>query len=191
MAPASTAIERLRLAKRTDSSPTELRACCDGAGVKHEEPATVDGTGVCNTLFPVPADVRIFAGGPFAGDILKCQLKPVAASDYAVSFAPSEWVRLNSIFPQGVCDWSKPGVNQSPLDDNWLHYVPPAPGFAWAIRVSATIDFDWPSGCALERTTGVASNPCREISTNNPACNFGLLCHLVTTSNGRASDKPR
>jgi hypothetical protein len=35
-------------------------------------------------------------------------------------------VRLNSIFPQGVCDWSKPGVNQSPLDDSWLHYVPPA-----------------------------------------------------------------
>ena len=109
------------------NKPATLKdACWDSAGVKHEEPATVDGTGVCNTLFPVHADVRIFAGGPLAGDILKCQVKPVTASDYAVTFTPAELVRLNSIFPQGVCDWSKPGVNQSPLDDSWLRYVPPA-----------------------------------------------------------------
>ena len=72
------------------------------------------------------ADVRIAAGGPLAGDIIKCQLKPVTTSDYTVTFTPAELVRLNTIFPQGVCDWSKPGVNQAPADDIWLRYVPPA-----------------------------------------------------------------
>ena len=62
------------------------------------------------------------AGGPRAGDILKCQLKPVATADYNVTFTPSELARLNAIFPSGVCDWSKPGVNQSLPDGVWLSF---------------------------------------------------------------------
>jgi uncharacterized tannase-like protein DUF6351 len=109
------------------NKPATLKdACWDAAGVKHEEPATPDGPGICNTLFPVYADPRIYAGGPLAGDILKCQLKPVASSDYTVSFTSAELARLNAIFPEGVCDWSKPGVNQLPPDDSWLRYVAPA-----------------------------------------------------------------
>jgi hypothetical protein len=57
--------------------------------------------------------VRKEAGGPLAGNILKCQLKPVATSDYQVTFSPAELVRLNAIFPGGVCDWTKPGVGQT------------------------------------------------------------------------------
>jgi hypothetical protein len=46
--------------------------------------------------------------------ILKCQLKPLAASDYApITFLPSQWSRLQTAFAQGVCDWSKPGVGQA------------------------------------------------------------------------------
>ena len=44
---------------------------------------------------------------------LKCQLKPVSAADYSVSFDSAEMARLNAIFPNGVCDWSKAGVSQS------------------------------------------------------------------------------
>ena len=36
--------------------------------------------------------------------------------------------RLKSIFPDGVCDWSRPGVNQRKLKDTWLGY--PTPGNA-------------------------------------------------------------
>jgi hypothetical protein len=54
------------------------------------------------------------AGGPLANNILKCQLKPVSASDYAVQFTAAELADLQSIFPGGVCDWSKPGVGQQP-----------------------------------------------------------------------------
>jgi hypothetical protein len=55
-------------------------------------------------------------------------LKPVAAADYTVSFSPDEFARLNAIFPNGVCDWSRPGVNQKELKDSWLVY--PEPGRA-------------------------------------------------------------
>ena len=67
----------------------------------------------CNTLFPSFAFPRYVAGGPLAANILKCQLKPIDMSDYSVSFTSAELSRLHNIFSDGVCDWSKPGVNQT------------------------------------------------------------------------------
>jgi hypothetical protein len=56
---------------------------------------------------------RQVAGGPLAENILKCQLKPVNAADYApVTFTQAQLARLSAAFPGGVCDWSKPGVGQ-------------------------------------------------------------------------------
>jgi hypothetical protein len=67
----------------------------------------------CNTLFPSYAFPRYVAGGPLAANIIKCQLKPIDLNDYKVSFSSDELTRLHNIFPNGVCDWSKPGVNQT------------------------------------------------------------------------------
>lgn len=67
----------------------------------------------CNTLFPSYAFPRYVAGGPLAANNLKCQLKPIDLTDYAVSFTSAELTRLHNIFPNGVCDWSKPGVNKT------------------------------------------------------------------------------
>jgi hypothetical protein len=67
----------------------------------------------CNTLFPSFAFPRDVAGGPLAANNIKCQLKPIDLADYAVSFISAELTRLHNIFPNGVCDWSKPGVNQT------------------------------------------------------------------------------
>ncbi len=58
---------------------------------------------------------RFAAGGPLAANILKCSLKPLSAGDYQVSFTTTEWQRLQSIFPQGVCDWSRRGAGQVPV----------------------------------------------------------------------------
>jgi hypothetical protein len=59
------------------------------------------------------ASPREAAGGPRAGNILKCQRKPLAAADYApVVFDEALWVRLEAVFPTGVCDWTRPGVGQ-------------------------------------------------------------------------------
>jgi hypothetical protein len=56
------------------------------------------------------------AGEPLADNVLKCQLKPVTDDDFLpATFTPSEKQRLNSIFANGVCDFSKPGVGQDAL----------------------------------------------------------------------------
>jgi hypothetical protein len=40
--------------------------------------------------------------------------------DYKVPFTSDETARLKNIFPGGVCDWSKPGVEQQKLGGTWL-----------------------------------------------------------------------
>lgn len=67
----------------------------------------------CNTLWPSWTAPRIAAGGPVTASTLKCELKPVTAADYKVSFTAAEFDRLKAIFPSGVCDWSKRGVGQT------------------------------------------------------------------------------
>jgi hypothetical protein len=51
---------------------------------------------------------------------VKCRLKPVSPSDYKVAFTAEEMSRLKKAFPSGVCDWSKPGVEQQKLSGTWL-----------------------------------------------------------------------
>ena len=69
----------------------------------------------CSELYPVYSNPRREAGGPLAANVLKCQLKPIVAADYKVSLTAADLTRLKTIFPGGVCDWSKPGVNQTPV----------------------------------------------------------------------------
>lgn len=77
----------------------------------------------CNKLFPPHAGLRLIAGGPLTNDILKCQLKEIDFADYAVEFTAEEQSRLAIIFPQGVCDWNKPGVQQQ-TSQTWLSFGP-------------------------------------------------------------------
>jgi len=89
---------------------------------KIAEPQTFSGSGRCNSLFPSFPSPRQVAGGPLANDIIKCQLKEPDPSDYAVAFTDVELARLGRIFPDGVCDWSRPGVEQRPLQGTWLSF---------------------------------------------------------------------
>jgi Tannase-like family of unknown function (DUF6351) len=52
---------------------------------------------------------------------MKCQLTPLRADDYPVLFTPLQWQRLQQAFPDGVCDYSKPGVAQRGTVP-WLTY---------------------------------------------------------------------
>jgi len=67
------------------------------------------------------ASPRQVAGGPLAENILKCALRPIDRTEYAaVGLTDDQFTRLSAVFPDGVCDFSKPGVGQqdavSPLD---------------------------------------------------------------------------
>jgi len=89
--------------------------CWDATGKRIDESATFDGPGRCNALYPSHRNSRLVAGAQLTDDVLKCQLKPVDSRDYRVTFAAGEMTRLRSVFPVGVCDYSKPGVAQVPL----------------------------------------------------------------------------
>ena len=87
-------------------------ACWDHDATRIDEPFTFDGASSrCNKVFPVHANVRMVAGEPRTVDVLKCQLKPLARSDYAATFTDAEWQRLQNVFPGGVCDYGKAGMN--------------------------------------------------------------------------------
>jgi hypothetical protein len=69
----------------------------------------------CNTLWPSWSFVRKEAGGPLHANTLKCQLKPLNKDDYAISYSSEEWLAMTKTFPEGVCDWTQPGVVDSPV----------------------------------------------------------------------------
>ncbi|MBI1359677.1 MAG: hypothetical protein GC155_05265 [Alphaproteobacteria bacterium] len=91
-------------------------------GKKVEEKASWDGEGGFNQTYPVHSEPRLVAGQPPANDIMKCQLKPVSASDYRVKFTSAQMARLKKIFPDGVCDYQKPGIGQVPLAGAYQKY---------------------------------------------------------------------
>jgi hypothetical protein len=114
------------------AKPAELvESCYDTEGNRIGEPQTYDVhslydnvRGQCNRLYPPHTGPRMIAGGPLTNDVLKCQLKPLNAGDYRVIFSEAEWARLQRIFPNGVCDWSRPGVGQEAVVQTWLSYGP-------------------------------------------------------------------
>jgi Tannase-like family of unknown function (DUF6351) len=74
----------------------------------------VTNSSTCRSMFPYYGDARIAAGGPLADDIVECRLQPLKRSSYAVSFTDTQWAEMQQIFPSGVCDWNRPGVDQQP-----------------------------------------------------------------------------
>src|SRR5690606_17606961 len=69
--------------------------------------------GACTLAFPIYSTSRMVAGGPIEGGVFKCALKPVdaALADGTYGSWTPNFVQLNrlyAIFPEGVCDWSKP-----------------------------------------------------------------------------------
>ena len=81
--------------------------------------AQVRGSGRCEALYPSPPSPREVAGAPLASDIVKCHLEPAGQGRYTPGFSADDLHRLRRIFPEGVCDWSRPGVGQTGLKGTW------------------------------------------------------------------------
>jgi len=65
---------------------------------------------------------REAAGGPLASDVLACSLQPLRRSGFSVAFTNVQWEALEATFPNGVCNWGKPGLEQRP-NIPWLDYA--------------------------------------------------------------------
>jgi hypothetical protein len=98
-----------------DKPAAAVDGCWSSATTFIKEPQTFSRQpdSQCNTLFPSFAFPRYEAGGPVAANIMKCQLKPIDPTDYKVALSSAQMAQLHSIFPSGVCDWSKRGVEQT------------------------------------------------------------------------------
>jgi Tannase-like family of unknown function (DUF6351) len=77
------------------------------SGILDDGPA-----GACTQQFPIHSTSRIVAGGPIEGGVFKCATQPVKSAVHRGvygSWEPTkaEIERLESIFPEGVCDYSK------------------------------------------------------------------------------------
>jgi Tannase-like family of unknown function (DUF6351) len=81
--------------------------------------------GTCDTLWPYFGAPRLVAGAPTTHDNIKCELKPLDRSDPAygpVPFLDTQWERLEAVFPDGVCDWSKEAVDRQESQP-WMTYA--------------------------------------------------------------------
>ncbi len=130
--------------KIVNDKPADLGdACFDGVGNQLSSQ-------LCGSLIvPVYGTPRTVAGDAITTDTNKCQLKPLNRGDKygPTAFTDAQWAKMQTLFPDGVCDFSQPGVNQQPTIP-WQTYqdaqgsviyggqaLPPAPansGGGWA-----------------------------------------------------------
>jgi hypothetical protein len=110
-------------AKVRANRPADLKdACWDAAGNMIDQ-ASADGTtGSCATMNPLHSDPRIVSGAPITNDVLKCTLKAVDANEYGMPLTGTQVALLQSTFPAGVCDYSKPGQGQAKVATTWAKY---------------------------------------------------------------------
>jgi hypothetical protein len=88
--------------KVVQDKPAAAVDACWISGVEVTDQST------CNATYPYYADPRMTSGAPLADNYVKCQLEPLRHSDYPAStFTDRQWAELESIFPTGVCDYSK------------------------------------------------------------------------------------
>jgi Tannase-like family of unknown function (DUF6351) len=114
----------LSIDKVVKHKPSEaVDTCWDAQGNKIVETASFDNPNTkCNTLYPVHSEPRLVAGAPLTDDVLKCELKPVNFGDYKVSFTEAQKARMKQVFAAGVCDFTKPGVEQVPIKGTYQRY---------------------------------------------------------------------
>ena len=117
-----------RAEKVVHAKPTDLVDSCLAPGGERIRETQLYREGACDGHFPSHASPYLVAGMPVANNIVKCQLKEVDPSDYTVRFTSTEMERLRGIFPDGVCDYTRPGVEQRPVAGTWLSFGPAGAG---------------------------------------------------------------
>jgi uncharacterized tannase-like protein DUF6351 len=107
--------------KVADNKPADLVDACfpQKAGALIGEIEKVADMARCNAFFPYAGDARLVAGAPATDDVLKCTPKPVDPKDYVVAPTPEQLAQLRKVFPDGVCDYAKPGLGQTAKVATW------------------------------------------------------------------------
>lgn len=106
-----------RAEKVVRNKPADLVNSCWIAGQQ------VTDQSACDATYPYFREPRTVAGDATTTYVMKCQLKPLVREDYpGIEFTDEQWAALQATFPDGVCDFSKPGVGFQP-NVPWLSYA--------------------------------------------------------------------
>ncbi len=76
----------------------------------------------CAAAYPLAGDPRRAAGQPLDGLTARCELQSLEAVGLADRVDAAQLERLRSVFPDGVCDWARPGVGSVPVEGSWRSY---------------------------------------------------------------------
>jgi hypothetical protein len=111
-----------------DTKPADLvDNCWDASGATRRnirERLSFASTGACGAIYPAYPTPRHVAGAPMTNGVVSCQLKSLDRADYEVEFTADEWAELETIFPDGVCDWNKGDAHAQGYQGTWLSFGP-------------------------------------------------------------------
>jgi hypothetical protein len=119
-----------RTAEQLEAARPDAAAhvCVTPDGVRHTGEGLYDEGHPCARAYPLAGDPRLAAGAPIESLTLKCQLTDIDHDAYGVELTSEQRQRLAAIFPDGVCDWERPGVGQTDPRGPWLDYSDGPPG---------------------------------------------------------------
>ncbi|MFN8160958.1 MAG: DUF6351 family protein [Solirubrobacterales bacterium] len=98
-------------------------ACWTNGGQRTDGAALIGDQNLCETTYPPHSLPDMVAGKPLGALAGKCRLRPIDFGDYP-PLSPAQEQRAEAVFPGGVCDYSKPGAGQMPLEGTWLSFGP-------------------------------------------------------------------
>jgi hypothetical protein len=126
---------RTRAEKIVANRPGNLGdRCLLTAGATDAELTQDVGLGTPSCPVKYQQSPRQVAGGPISEDVYKCELKALdfTSPDYA-SLSAAQRARLQTVFPSGVCDYTRPSQGKQ-LSPGWVTFasgdpvaLPPAP----------------------------------------------------------------
>ncbi|HVV07763.1 DUF6351 family protein [Amycolatopsis sp.] len=99
--------------------PRDVGDGCYVGGQRVQAPLTGS---QCAATYPVAGNPRTVAGEDIAMDVLKCRLRPLDFGDYPVRFTSAQQASLRATFPDGVCDYGRPGVESRNPAGTWRSY---------------------------------------------------------------------
>lgn len=83
--------------------------------------AVAGATSLCDAGLLRHGSPRQVAGGPLSEDDVKCQLRPVRDADYPGA-TTAQLAQIRTVFPTGVCDFTKASVGFTAQSLTWLSY---------------------------------------------------------------------
>jgi hypothetical protein len=110
--------------KVLNNRPADAVDACWIGGERVNGEAAIGADNICETTYAPHSLPRNEAGLPLDAVVAKCQLEQPDPADFG-SLTQEQAQRLGEIFPQGVCDYSKPGVGEQPVTGTDISFGPP------------------------------------------------------------------